>query len=456
MKKIVFLLLGLFLLLPAYAQRTNTRDYVYVSFEPDHADWTYHCGDSVRITMAVRLHNVAQPGALIEYEWGPDQRKAPMKGHAINNVTGVVTIRLAGSKEPGFRTLRAKATIDGKEYSNIIKLAFDPDSLKPTAVMPADFMDYWQQRVAKMREIPLEPLFTRKPEYDTPYCDTYEVCFSNMSKTNKMYGMLAVPKGVNPTDTVATKRYPAVILWPGAGVKQHFGDVTFFPEKGVITLEMGIHGISVSMPKQHYDDLAAGALNNYPNIVTADRNRYYYNKVYVGAAKTVDLLCSLPCVDTTRIAAYGGSQGGALSIVTAALDKRIKAIGVAYPALCEIAGYYRGRAEGWPHLFCSNKADTAKVNMADYYDVVNFAQYVNCETLFFLGYNDVTCCPTSTYTAYNVIPAEKRLITLQECGHWMYPEFHQMRREWLVEQLAKPVVETTQPQSKTTKKKSGK
>ena len=49
---------------------------------------------------------------------------------------------------------------------------------------------------------------------------------------------------------------------PGAGVRPYFGD----PElaaKGVIVLEIGIHGIPVNMAKDVYDDLAAGALGGY-------------------------------------------------------------------------------------------------------------------------------------------------------------------------------------------------
>lgn len=452
MKKSLILILSLILFLPLFAQRTNTRDYIYISFEPDHADWTYRCGDTVSVAMAVRVHNVAQPGDSIFYEWGPDQRKAPTSGHCFNKQTGINVIRLAGPKQPGFYTLKATCKVDGKEYSNLIKLAFSPDSLKPTAQMPEDFIEYWQGRIAKARELPLQPLFVRKDQYDTPYCDAYEVRFQNAKKGTYMYGMLCVPKGVCPTDTVATRKYPAVILWPGAGVKPHLGDTEYFPEHGVITLEMGIHGISVCQPQQNYTDLVSNALSSYSTILSPSRDSYYYNRIYVGTVKTVDFLCSMACVDTTRIAAYGGSQGGALSIVNAALDDRIRCIGVAYPALCEIAGYYRGRAEGWPHLFCSDSADKRLVEVADYYDVVNFATKVNCKTLFFLGYNDVTCCPTSTYTAYNAIPAEKQLIPIQECGHWMYPAFHQMRREWLVEQL-ESMQQPVAPAPVSTKKK---
>ena len=81
------------------------------------------------------------------------------------------------------------------------------------------------------------------------------------------------------------------------------------------------------------------------------RDTYYYKRTYLGCVRAVDYLCSREDVDPTRIACYGGSQGGMLSIVTAALDKRITALFAYYPAFCDVTGYYYGRSGGWPHLF---------------------------------------------------------------------------------------------------------
>jgi len=439
-KKILYFLLVSLLSLPLFAQRTNTRDYVSISFEPDHADWTYRCGDKVKINMSVRRHYCAVPNQDVTYYWGPDQRPADEEKTISTGKTGVISLTLKGSKTPGFRTLKVKTTLDGVEYSNLIKLAFEPENIRPTAELPTDFMEFWQKAIEKSRKTPLCPLFTRKSEYDTPFCDVYEVRFQNMKKGSYLYGTLAVPKGVNPTDSVATRRYPVVLLWPGAGVKSHRGETTYFPEQGVITLEMGIHGISVTQPEGVYTDLVNGSLSGYSTILSPRPELYYYYNVYAGTVKTVDFLCSLPFVDAERIGVFGGSQGGALSLVTAALDERVRCISIAYPAMAEIAGYYRGRAEGWPHMFCTDKTDKATdalVRVADYYDVLNFARFVRQPMLFFLGFNDITCCPTSTYATYNVLPGEKQLVTPLDCGHWMYPQFHQQRHEWLVEQLNK-------------------
>ena len=55
-----------------------------------------------------------------------------------------------------------------------------------------------------------------------------------------------------------------------------------------------------------------------------------------------------------------------------------------------------------------------------------------------LGYNDMTCCPTSTMAAYNVIPAQEReLLIFNDIKHYTYTEQELARENWLIEQLKK-------------------
>ena len=452
MRKTFSLLLCLGLSLGLAAQKTNLRDYVSIRFIPNHADWVYAVGEGVEIEVAAIRHYVPIPAAEVHYEWGMEQREPEEIGILRTGAQGVHQLRLSGATQPGFKTLTASVEVDGKTYTNSINLAFAPDEIRPMTQLPADFETFWQSSIEQARHVPLKPLLTLLPERCTPDADVYEVRFQNFQEGQYLYGTLAVPRGVDPlrvcpstsplkgnysagVDTcVSVEQYPAVVLWPGAGVKPHPGDVDFFPAHGVITLEMGINGIPVNLPQQVYTDLRANALHDYHNIHLDDRDRYYYRRVYAGTVKTVDFLCSLPCVDTARIVSYGGSQGGALTIVHAALDARIKAAAVSYPALSEIAGYVRGRAAGWPKW---RELSEEKQMVTEYYDVVNFARMVHCPVWFMLGYNDQVCCPTSTYTVFNTLPCSKTLLTPLDCAHWMYPEHKQQRAEWLLEQLTK-------------------
>jgi len=150
---------------------------------------------------------------------------------------------------------------------------------------------------------------------------------------------------------------------------------------------------------------------------------------------------SLPQYDGANLAVAGGSQGGALSIVAAALDSRVKYLAAFYPALSDVTGYLNGRAGGWPHLF--DKTNVAVHNTKEkketvkYYDVVNFARLLKVPGWYSWGYNDETCPPTSMYAAYNVISAPKELYLALETGHWTYPEQRDKANAWLVSKLKK-------------------
>ena len=233
-------------------------------------------------------------------------------------------------------------------------------------------------------------------------------------------------------------KYPAILQVPGAGVRPYTGDIVN-AEKGFITFQIGIHGIPVNMDQLVYANLGSGALAGYWNYNLDDKDRFYYKRVYLGCVRANDFLVSLPQYDGINLGVIGGSQGGALSIVTASLDPRVKYWAAFYPALSDLTGYLKGRAGGWPHLFDKSNLTfnntKEKINTAGYYDVVNFARQLKAPGYYTMGFNDETCPPTSMYAAYNVITAPKELFLALETGHWTYPEQTEKLTNWLVGKL---------------------
>lgn len=303
--------------------------------------------------------------------------------------------------------------------------------------MPEDFVQFWTSTLAEARKTPLEPLFTLQPDLCTPYSDAYMVRFQNDGSYKFIYGILRTPKGIDPV--TGTKRFPALLVMPGAGVRSYKGISDYYSKVGIVTLQIGIHGIPVNLPDEVYRDLKSVALSNYNSYRCDDRNAYYYKRVYTGCVRAVDLLCSLNIVDNKHIAVCGGSQGGLLSLVVAALAAdKISCVSTAYPAMSEIAGSMRGRIDGWPRLFNGKKDIPAleeKMKVSEYYDAVNFARLVKAPMLFIQGFNDKVCPPTTTMSAYNVLTCPKQLVIENDAAHWFYPEIENLRRDWLISKL---------------------
>ena len=125
------------------------------------------------------------------------------------------------------------------------------------------------------------------------------------------------------------------------------------------------------------------------------------------------------------------------SIMTAAVSQLRSALFVYFTAFCDLTGYYYGRGAGWPHLFRSPEEPNlqARIETSRYYDTVNFARLLRVPGFYAWGYNDPACCPTSTFSAYNVITAPKQLQVGRDTGHWLYPWQVSNALHWLKKQF---------------------
>jgi len=402
---------------------------INVQVVPNKADWTYQVGEPVTFTLSVYRHGHLLPGVRVSYELG-EEKTEPLMRDSLVLEKGVLTIRAKAMDKPGFLRLAATATVAGRSYRGLATAAFEPEKIKPTTTEPGDFDAFWAESLQELARVPMDPRMTLLPERCTEKTLVYHLSLQSHQPGSRLYGILCIPRKEG--------KYPALLQVPGAGVRPYAGDLTN-AEKGIITLQIGIHGIPVNLDPGIYTDLGNGALRGYFGFQSQDRRRFYYRRVYLGCLRANDFLTSLPQYDGKNLAVTGGSQGGALSIVTAALDKRVKWLAALYPALSDLTGYLSGRAGGWPHYFDRNNREAfyfpEVVQTLAYYDVVHFARRLAVPGFYSWGFNDETCPPTSMYAAYNVISAPKELYLMQETGHWTYPEQGDRVGAWLMTRL---------------------
>ncbi|MEP6594907.1 MAG: acetylxylan esterase, partial [Ginsengibacter sp.] len=416
----------------SFSNAQPVEQFVKVIVAPDHTGWVYTPGEKVKFTITILQNGNAVKNTTVKYEIGPEKMD-PTKTDSLILANGTLTVDAGTMKEPGFLRCIATASINNTKYRGLGTAAFDPELIKPTIANPADFTTYWEQAKTDLAKIPMDAKMTLLPDRCTENVNVYHVNLQNFRVGTRMYGILCTPKKEG--------KYPAILRVPGAGARPYNGDVAT-AEKGFITFEIGIHGVPVNMDVSVYNNMMAGPIAGYWNYNLDDKDRYYYKRVYLGCVRANDFIVSLPQYDGVNLGVTGGSQGGALSIVTAALDTRVKYLAAFYPALCDMTGYLKGRAGGWPHLFdktnlaFNNKKE--KIETTGYYDVVNFARLLKIPGIYSWGFNDDTCPPTSMYAAYNVITSPKELFLAPETGHWTYPEQTEKLLNWLVSKLKAP------------------
>lgn len=414
----------------ASVQAQPTEKLIKVIVAPDHENWTYKLGEKVKFTITVLQNGNPVKNAKVRYEIGPEK----MEPGSIDSTMlskGSMTVDGGTMRSPGFLRCTATAIVDGNEYKGLATAGFDPLKISPTVDNPSDFQKFWDDAKAEASKIPIDAKMTLIPGRCTEKVNVYHVSIQNFRNRSRIYGILCVPRKEG--------KYPALLKVPGAGIRPYSGDVAT-AEQGIITFEIGIHGIPVDLDPEVYGDLGAGPLSGYQYFNLDNRDRYYYKRVYLGCIRANDFIVSLPQFDGQNLGVSGGSQGGALSIITAALDPRVKYLAAYYPALSDMTGYLKGRAGGWPHIFDKNNLPynelEEKIRTVGYYDVVNFARRLKVPGYYSWGYNDETCPPTSMYASYNVITAPKELYLALETGHWTYPEQREDFNNWIIKKLS--------------------
>ena len=407
--------MALTMLLPLSAQIMGNN--IVVTITPDHKDWNYKAGETANFVVNVLKSGTLLNNAKVDIEAGPvmypDAKKSVTLKEGSIKWSGKMTT-------PGFYRITATAHVGGKDYRGLCTAAFSPEKLRPYCKEPKDFDEFWSKALSEARKNDLNPTRRLLPERCTKDENVYEVSYVNDNANSRMYGILSVP--------VKPGKYPALLRVPGAGVRPYSGDTYTAPGKCIV-LEIGIHGIPVTMQQSIYDDLRNAALNNYWEVNLAEPNKNYYKRVVTGAVRGVDFIASLPEWDGKAIGVTGSSQGGFLSLATAALDKRITFLGVVHDAMCDFEAEMHDVGGGWPHYFywdVKNGTNKELLNMkvegARYYDGVNFARRVTQPGWYSFGYNDEVVPPTSSYSTYNIIKAPKTLSVYQMTGHYWYQE----------------------------------
>ena len=402
------------------------RRLIEVKIVPNHADWNYKVGESVKVNVWILRNDVPLEDLAFEYEISEDMMPVREKGLGRSAKDGKM-IEMGTLWKPGFLRCIVKVKYDGRIYTGMVTAAFDKENIVPETKFPDDFQVYWNDIVGEASKLPMDTKMELWPERCTDKVNVYRVNIQNYPEKARLYGILCVP--------VAKGKYPAVLRVPGAGVRSYKGDVDN-AARGMITFEIGIHGIPVNLPDEVYKSLYSGPLREYMVFNSDDRDLYYYKRVYLGCVRAVDFLCSLSQYDGQNMFVIGGSQGGALSIVTAALNRKVSAIIAFFPGLCEMTRNSNVEGGGWPHISKSGIDITSrKIKNLAYFEVVFIARMIKVPGFYSFGYNDMTCPPTSVCAAIYEIEAPKEVMIVEENGHFAYPEQWQNAWRWLFKQI---------------------
>ncbi|MET3872008.1 acetylxylan esterase [Puniceicoccus vermicola] len=360
---------------------------------------------------------------------------------------------------PGFYDLRIAVDTGLKEpEEGVCTFGIDPTEMPMSKTRPDDFSRFWETALDQSAEIPLDPRIEDTPRVFTAEqidaynresanlparydpggivydkVESYKISFKG-PEGKRVYGWLAKPVGDGP--------FPAMLVLPGAGFAARPRPLEH-ARHGYVALDIQIHGQDVDL--ENYEKLA-GYYKRDQVYDPVEAN--YFHNVYLRAQRAVDLLASRPDVLPGKLAAVGGSQGGRLSVIVAALDPRVTAI-VSCIANSGNEPHLRweedlNEAKTTPipgtdpiEMFTPPSGlETARGQCVAYYDPMNFAPDVECPVLMNAGLIDPISPAYSVWGIYNRLGTDdKEIVPLAGLGHDWSAEFDRLAWRWLDEQF---------------------
>ena len=272
---------------------------------------------------------------------------------------------------------------------------------------PDDIDAFWEDVLAQTAMIPLDPVALYDPLRSTEEIDVYEVFFTSLDQV-RIAGWYALPKnrGAN---------LPGLLQVPGYNMEPPVPKL--WARKGYAAFSVAPRGKLRS--NRQFNP-------GYPGLLThsmVDRHTYSYRGFYMDACRAVEFLLGRDEVDSERIGVTGHSQGGGLTISTAALRPEITAAAAGAPYLCgymdaieltdaypyqEIADYLRMYPESRQEV-----EDTLA-----YFDGISLAHRITCPVIVSVGLQDSTCPPETGYAMFDAIASsDKQMYGYDGHGH---------------------------------------
>ncbi len=276
------------------------------------------------------------------------------------------------------------------------RMAYDWPHYKPAIQVEPDFKAFWDQTLAAMRAEPLDAVTERVKAFeDHPKFEIYDVTFNGWNK-QRMHAMLFVPKGgARPLPAIVTA-HPGTT---GFGVNKRPDGVygsELRQDSRFVTIVPLIRGHAPDAPDIPFNHPWWGPLN--------DRDSYVARSWYCAMVRSIDYLATRPdLVDMTRVVSKGGSQGGALALVTAALDHRVAVCLADCPANCQPSEIMENYPSFGPSAGRVPEGKTLKdvEKLLSYYNPVNFCPSIACPAYVGSNIGDLTVHSMGPLAAYH-------------------------------------------------------
>jgi len=280
---------------------------------------------------------------------------------------------------------------------------YDFEHYSPPTTRAENFETFWRDALAESAATPLDVRMEADAAKSTPEVEAFRISYATLGG-RRIYGWYARPK--------APGRYPAQVRFPSSGIYPLPG-----PEASGdrCSLWIAIHGFDVDLSNMPEGDDPG---KRYWTAGIESPQASMWRTIYVSLVRAVDFMLAQPEVDPTRVAVVGGSQGGGLAMVAAALDHRI---GLAMPyhsGLPRLDWTVQHEPGYWPFGMSAKPAGQTEeqfLRTLAYFDPANFTQDIRCPVAAEVGLMDTVTASGNQICALAHVPRQLLYVV---CSPW--------------------------------------
>jgi cephalosporin-C deacetylase len=286
---------------------------------------------------------------------------------------------------------------------------------------PDDFDAFWDAGLAEIRA--LDPQVEIIPaDFQTPYARCSHLYFTGTGGA-RVHAKLLQP-------TRADGPHPAVLMFHGySGSSGDWMDKLGYVAMGYTVAALDCRGQggrsedTGGVPGWTLRGHIVRGLDGTPE-------QLHFRHIFLDTALLARIVMDMPDVDERHVGATGGSQGGALTLVCASLEPRIKRAAPTFPFLCDYLRVWRidqakdayaELQEYFRKFDPMHEREEAIFRRLGYIDVQYLCPRIRAEIFMGVSLMDTVCPPSTQFAAFNKISAPKSLAIYPDYGHEALP-----------------------------------
>lgn len=281
---------------------------------------------------------------------------------------------------------------------------------------PEDFDEYWVRALKEADETDVNAEITES-DFSVPGIKCMDMYF-NGTRGGRVYAKLLIPQNI-------CGKAPAALTFHGySSGSNEWANYLAAAYMGFVVAAMDCRGQGGRSSDRNPVDGNTFHGHIIRGLDDSDSDNLYFRQVFLDTVILAKTVMAMDIVDENRVAVYGGSQGGGLSLACAALVPEIKIAAVHYPFLADYKrvwqtgmtnGAYAELKDYFRSFDPEHTREEEVFTKLVYIDIQHLADRIKAKVMIGVGLMDDTVPPSAQFAVYNKIKSEKRMA--------IYPDF---------------------------------